>query len=183
MAMKIELSDQQEQAVKQGRPVEVRDPASDRAFIVLTRELYERVRSLLEGGPEQRPSPGAPPVAALVPESQPLRQRLADLPTPPAIAEAARRHCQKLGLWGAMAEKNAEEELKLQHYYGGQWVAYVPTKEGVVVLAAADRLDHLAFDRRSPTLTAEERRTAVLIRPSRFIDPDSEILTPFADEG
>ena len=60
MAMKIELTDQQEQAVKQGRPVEIVDPASERTFVIIARELYDGVH------PPSAASPAAPisPAAA-----------------------------------------------------------------------------------------------------------------------
>src|SRR5262245_29769783 len=52
MAMKIELTKQQEQAVKQGRAVEVVDPATRQAYFLIAREVYERGR-----GPRDRPEP------------------------------------------------------------------------------------------------------------------------------
>src|SRR5439155_10755083 len=48
IAMTIELTDEQQRAVEQGKPVEVIDPATVRTFVVLAREQYERVRWLLE---------------------------------------------------------------------------------------------------------------------------------------
>src|SRR5262249_27530179 len=81
IAMKIELTAQQEQAVKQGRPGEVVDPASDRAFVIMARELYERARPVLErGSPDGGPYPGSSLTVATVPEVKPLPQRLRDLP-------------------------------------------------------------------------------------------------------
>jgi hypothetical protein len=46
----IELTEQQRQAVQHhpGRPVEMIDPASRCAYVILAREQYERMRSLLE---------------------------------------------------------------------------------------------------------------------------------------
>ena len=46
--MNIELTREQEQDVKHGRSVEVVDPASAQSFVVIPREQYEHVRSLLE---------------------------------------------------------------------------------------------------------------------------------------
>jgi hypothetical protein len=51
--MTIELTDEQQRAVEQGKAVEIVDPATARAFVVLTREEYERVRSLLKKTPGQ----------------------------------------------------------------------------------------------------------------------------------
>src|SRR5438445_12609562 len=53
MAMKIELNDEQQQAVQQGQPVEIVDPNTDRAYLVIAREAYEPGRALHN----QPPSP------------------------------------------------------------------------------------------------------------------------------
>src|SRR5262249_37760758 len=45
LAMKIELTNQQKQAIKQGRPVEVVDPATQLGYVILGREAYERSRT------------------------------------------------------------------------------------------------------------------------------------------
>ena len=59
--MTIELTDEQQRAVEQGKPVEVVDPATVRTFVVLPWEEYERVRSLLKkaSGPEAVSAGGA----------------------------------------------------------------------------------------------------------------------------
>jgi hypothetical protein len=62
--MKLELTDQQAQVVTQGRPVEVIDPMSNRAFVLVSRELYESIRSLL--GTEDRM---ASPCESVVPDT------------------------------------------------------------------------------------------------------------------
>jgi hypothetical protein len=46
--MKIELTDEQMLAVKQGGSVTVVDPVSERTYVVLADEQYQRVRELLE---------------------------------------------------------------------------------------------------------------------------------------
>jgi hypothetical protein len=43
--MKIELTDEQEQAVNGGRPVEVVNPATNRAYVVIAKEPRESPRS------------------------------------------------------------------------------------------------------------------------------------------
>ena len=49
--MMLELTEQQRQAVQEqaGRPVQVIDPDTQRAYVLLAREQYERICSLLEG--------------------------------------------------------------------------------------------------------------------------------------
>jgi hypothetical protein len=46
--MQIHLDKQQAQSIQNGRPVEVVDPETARALVVLTREQFERVRSALD---------------------------------------------------------------------------------------------------------------------------------------
>jgi len=67
-----------------------------------------------------------------------------------------------LGLRGREARQETEEQLKLQFYFGGQWIAYMPSTGGIVVLDAAPRIEELAFDRHGPGLSDEERSDAVL---------------------
>jgi hypothetical protein len=45
MLMKIELNDEQQRAVQQGQPVEIVDPNTDRAYLVIARDAYERRRA------------------------------------------------------------------------------------------------------------------------------------------
>ncbi len=46
--MKLELTDQQVQVIAQGHPVEVIDPMSKHALVVVPRELFDSVRCLLK---------------------------------------------------------------------------------------------------------------------------------------
>ncbi len=46
--MKIELTAEQEQAAQHGQPVEVVDPKTQRAYLVIAREAYEGSRGVLE---------------------------------------------------------------------------------------------------------------------------------------
>src|SRR5262249_30729169 len=136
MAMKIELTDQQEQAVKEGRPIEVADPQSSRAFVLLTREQYERVRSLLEDSPETGlPPPVAPHAAPSSGEVQPQRVRLRDLPTPPEVIQEAKQLCTRYG-WNL---RDTEEQLKIQYYYGGQSIYVLRTPKGPVIILVEER--------------------------------------------
>jgi hypothetical protein len=181
----IHLTEQQRQAIAahRGQPVEIVDPNTDRAYVLLARERYDRVRHLLdqlEGHTEPSEGGGPPPP---VDEGRPLRQSLRELALPPAVAQFARQWCQRLGLVGSKARQDVEERLKLQHYYGGRWVAYLRTDRGPVVVAVADSLDDPEFDRQLARLTSDERRAAVLESPPRLFDERSEVLTPFAHES
>src|SRR5258707_13229553 len=44
MAMKIELTDQQEQAAAQGLPVEVVNPATNRAYLMIAKETFQSLQ-------------------------------------------------------------------------------------------------------------------------------------------
>jgi hypothetical protein len=174
--MKIELTHQQEQAVQQGRPVEIVDPTSRRSFVVMARELYERVRALIESGPEPAPlAPGPPPAespAAAPPgEEKPRRIRLRDLPTPPEVAEEVEQYCKKYR-WN---RRETEEEIKLQYYFGGQPIYVLPSPEGTVVIPIEGRYRGMP-DLRYVLLSPEERSEACYDVPSRWHDTIAEIL-------
>jgi hypothetical protein len=171
--MKIELTDQQEQAVKEGRPIEIADPQSARAFVLLAREQYERIRFLLEGSPEPGLSaPGTPAATPSPGEGKPQRVRLRDLPTPPEVAEQAKQSCRKYG-WN---RQDVEDQLKLQYYYGGQSIYILSTSQGPVVIPIEERYKDTP-DLRYALLTPEERPHAGLTIPSCWHDPVSEILS------
>jgi hypothetical protein len=181
----IELTDAQRQALqgKQARPVDVIDPATKKAYVLLAREEYERVRPLLEGGAGEPPPSEPPPPASGTPESRPLRQRIRDLPLPPEVAVAAERYCKRLGLWRKKSRLEVEEQMKLQHYYGSTWIAVLRSAEGPVVVAAAKCLSDPVFDQQLSFLTEEERRRRVLECPVKLFDDESEILTVLDDES
>src|SRR5207244_3032538 len=58
----IELTEQQCCVVQEqgGLPVEVRDPSTDQVYVLIAREQYEKVRSLLQTapGPSEEVAPG-----------------------------------------------------------------------------------------------------------------------------
>jgi hypothetical protein len=72
--MMIELTERQRQAVQEqaGEPVEVIDPESRCAYVILAREQYERMRSLVESErePTQRVDDVAPSIPPGVLQSQ-----------------------------------------------------------------------------------------------------------------
>lgn len=183
--MTIELTEEQRQALQaeQGKPVDVVDPATQRRYVLLAQEQYERLRSLLDQPPA---APSESPPAAAVgakPEGKPLRQHVRELLLPPDVAAEMHRYCTRLGSWKAKNRRQMEEQMKLQHFYGGKWIAYLRTKDGIVVVAAADTIGDPSFERQLSFLTAEERRTAIIDSPTRLFDKESEILTPFPDES
>jgi hypothetical protein len=177
----IHLTDDQRRALQaeQDRPIDVIDPATQQRYVLLAREQSERMRSLLIGGPVQP----VPATEAGTREAEPLRQRVGDLLLPPEVAAEARRHCKRLGLWGRSSLRHMENQLKVQHYYGGRWIASLETSEGLIVVAAAASLSDPLFDRQLSFLTAEERQRVLIESPTRLFDQESELLTPFSDES
>jgi len=63
------------------------------------------------------------------------------------------------------------------------WIAYLHTNEGPVIVAAAGSLSDPTFDQQLSLLASQERGTTVIDSPSRLFDDQSEVLTPFSDEG
>jgi hypothetical protein len=70
--------------------------------------------------------------------------------------------------------KDIERELKLQAYFGGQDVTYMPKGGDLLVIAAGDMTSE-AFDRALTSLSREERRQVTLYFPSRWNDLESYI--------
>jgi hypothetical protein len=172
--MKLELTDQQEEAVKNGRTVEVVDPGTAKVFVILAREQYDRVRPFLEGSPVQSPCAPRPPAAPA--EEEAVRVCLRDLPTPTDVGTEAERWCEKYGRWGEEDRREVEEQLKLQYYYGGQGVYVLPTAAGPVVIPIPERHKNTS-DLRYLLLQPEERSRAYYTVPSRWRDTAGEVLS------
>ena len=64
--IEIELTNEQRRVLQTGpsQPVDVVDPATRQRYVLLAREQYERVRSVVEGSSGQAPPP---PVASAAP--------------------------------------------------------------------------------------------------------------------
>jgi hypothetical protein len=95
--MMIELTEQQRRVVEEqaGRPIEVVDPASLRCYILIARDQFEKVRSMLD---EPSPAPASP-------SQLPLE-------IPPGI-----RRSQE-AFWRDLPELLKQRKLR------GQWVCY-----------------------------------------------------------
>ncbi len=98
------------------------------------------------------------------------RVRLSDLPTPPEIVAEAKRWCARYS-WN---QRDVEEELKMQYYFGDQEIYLLSTSDGPVVVAIPDRL------RGTPGLryllfTPQERDHVVFTVPSRWNDTESQV--------
>jgi hypothetical protein len=178
----IELTDAQRQALQaeRGKPVAVVDPATQQRFVLLAREQYERVRSLLEGAPEKPPPAPVLPPGPSEGKEEPRRVRLRDLPTPPEVVEEMKRWRRKHGWgwgWGWKAHRQAaEEQFMLQYYFGGQEVFVLPTPEGTVVVPIPECYKD-AYDLRSILFTPEERPHACMTVPEPWDDTVHQILS------
>src|SRR5262249_13838985 len=159
-------------------PVEVTDPQSGRAYVLLPADVYQRVREVLDGATTGR-TEAEPPSTALAGTA--LRVRLRELTVPPEVAQEARRYCRELGLTRGKYVRQMEDELLFQYHYGGQYVAYLRSAEGPVVVAAGNPGSE-EFGRQLDALTTEERRQVTYAAPTVWDDQVSEILSPFADE-
>jgi hypothetical protein len=175
----MRLTEEQHQLVEaaQGQPLDVVDPRTNRAYVLLPADLYQRVRAALQ--PTAGPSSAAPGEGV---KREPLRIKLRELPLPPEVAAAARRHCQRLGLWRQKYVQQVEDELKLQYHFGGQCVVYLRLKDGPIVVAAGEAGSD-EFGRQLDVLPPEERRQVSYSFPTTWNDQVSELRTPFAHES
>jgi hypothetical protein len=112
---------------------------------------------------QQQQAPGQPFV----------RQRLRDLPTPPEVAAEARRIRKKQG-WGAQRLCEIEDQLKLQYYYGGQYLRCLFGREGPIVVVIY-RGDDEDYRNQVEALSPQERQKAVIVMPARWNDPNAQI--------
>jgi hypothetical protein len=93
------------------------------------------------------------------------------------VAERATQRLRKRGYLFCKRywRERIEQRLKLQWYYGGQWVAYLPSKEGMIIVAAGN-LDE-AFDQQLAYLDPSERRERILLPVDPWNDACSLILS------
>src|SRR5437588_6445449 len=105
---------------------------------------------------------------------RPPRRRLRDLELPPEVAAAVREACTKHGWYSKIARQQTEDDAKLQHFFGGQDVAYMSTPEGLVIIAAG-RMDSDEFRQALAALSREERCRVVLDFPRPRHDEVSQL--------
>jgi hypothetical protein len=140
---------------------------------------------LLDGTPERALTRGVtledpqrqPPAT-----DRPMRTFIHQLETTEAIAAVVQRACRRLGLRSAADRARVEEDLKLQHYFGGSDVAYLSTPEGRVVVAAGV-LGTDEFRKALLSLSLEERQQVTVYSPDPWNGWSSLAPTPFSDEG
>jgi hypothetical protein len=175
--MAIELTPEQRQSLQAhpDLPVEVIDPATQRRYVLVAREQFDRLQPAPE--PPQLERRSTRPAAPLN-----IPQRLEDLPTPPELLEEARRYQRKLSLYGKKWLQEIVEEMKLQYYYGGWFIRVLPTPKGRVVVAL-HRGDDEEYQRQVEALTPEQRQQAVVTTPTIWNDPNSLLGDVISYEG
>src|SRR5947209_17914094 len=91
----MRLTEEQGQlvAAAQGEPLEVVDPQTRQAYVLLPAELYQRLSGVVEAGANEAPRP-----AALVSQGQPLRVKVRDLAMPAVVDEIGKIHCKRYEL-------------------------------------------------------------------------------------
>ena len=179
------LTEEQRRALEagepRGQPVNVIDPQTQKTYVPLPWDQFERIRGLLgetvaAGGEEMSPA-GTQSSHSCPRLEVPLPRRFRDLPTPPEVSEEVKRHCHRLGLRRRRYRQDVEDELKLQYYFGGRYVGYLPTDQGPVIVAAG-KLGSEEFGRQLDGVASERRRDVILNVPSPWNDTISQILTP-----
>jgi len=171
--MSIHLSDEQRQALAAGQAVEVIDADSQLPVIVLAAEHYrQRIQEVTAEAPASLPPADTPSRLPPVPCC------LRDLVTPPEVAAAVKAYCARCGMWRKKDRIWAEEQLKLQRYFGGTYVGYLQTAAGCVVVAAG-QLDSEEFGRQLDALPREQRQQVVLFPPPVWNDEVSQVPAPY----
>jgi hypothetical protein len=109
---------------------------------------------------EQKTEPTPPEPAASPPkrERPPVPVLLRDLPLPPEVVPHLDAYCRRYRLRKPKERQEVEEELKLQYYFGGDYVLVLETREGGQVVAAGDVGSEefgAQFESLSPTVRRE----------------------------
>jgi hypothetical protein len=165
----MKLTEEQHQLVEaaKGQPVDVIDPQSNRAYVLVPAELFQRIRPAVHE--EEVPGANMPPEAA---RGEPMRIKLRELPMPEEAAARVRRHCKNLGFWRRRYIQGVEDQVKLSYYFGGLAVVTVPSKDGPVIIAAG-RPESEEFGRQLNALSPEERRQRCCWYPGMWQGPTS----------
>src|SRR5262245_30297105 len=100
-------------------------------------------------------------------------------PSPVEVSTALdQAFCQRRGRVAAWEREQAEEVLKLQYYFGGEEVAYIPRKDGWDVIAIGDQIK-VALGR----LPREDREQVILAVVEPWPAETLDVITPGFDEN
>jgi hypothetical protein len=89
---------------------------------------------------------------------------LKDLESCRELDQAIQLACEKLGVRTGPERRRVEEDLKLQYHFGGRDVAYLPSDQGRVLIAAGE-LGQEAFTRALERLDPQDRRRLAFCSP------------------
>jgi hypothetical protein len=105
------------------------------------------------------------------PEVPDCRQYLKDMELPPEAKREVEDYLRKCGYRRRADLQYVEECLKLQFFFGGQDVGYIPIPQGRLVVAGGD-MSSEAFGVQLARLTPDERRRTILDSPDPW---DTEV--------
>jgi hypothetical protein len=94
---------------------------------------------------------------------------LKDMELPPGVKREMEDYFRTRGIRRARHRAEAEENIKLQHFFGGQWVAYKVTPQGLLIVWAGELESEECAAALDP-LPREERCQIVLYAPPRWND-------------
>jgi hypothetical protein len=162
----MQLTEEQHRLVEAAgdQPVEVVDPQSNRAYVLVPAELFEHIRPAL--------SCPAAPLSPLPPEAvrgEPMRIKLRELPMPPEVAERVRQYCKQYHFWRKRYVQEIEDEAKFSYYFGGWAAVTLRSKEGPIIVAAG-RVESDEFGRQLDALPPGERRQVCYCFPPMWDD-------------
>ncbi len=90
---------------------------------------------------------------------------LKDMKLPPELQKVVEDTCKEWKCRKPAARLDVEEDIKLQHFFGGQAVAYVTTPQGLLIVATGE-LGTEDFSAQLALLSREERRQVTIYSPS-----------------
>ncbi len=166
--MAIQLTPEQRQAVREGRPVEVHDPEDDLRAVMVSSDEFQRMRRSLSLELAEKPDL-RPPVW------------LRDLTLPPDVQEHVQRRCRIRRFSSTVDRRRLEEEVKLQYFFGGLGVGYLVTESGRVVVAVGPWYGD-ELDRQLDSMGIAQRREVVLDCPARWNEVVSQHLGFSSDD-
>jgi hypothetical protein len=169
--MIIHLSPEQQQAVREGRAVEVLDQGANLSLIIVSASAYHQGQELPAPRPDAMPQAAAPPARYPVQQGQPLNVRLRDLPTPSEIAHRVRHATATVWLGRGHRAAEMEDRLKLAYYFAGLHVAYLPSPGGIVIVGAAPTPEEIAPQ--LAALSSQERGQVVRVSPGPWEGDDT----------